>query len=144
MPQFDITHYGSQIFWFLLCFAVLYLFVNLVILPRILSILQNRKNVIDTDLSSASELDEKIYQLQFATENLRKDANQKHQTKLEEVAKNAAAQREKMIEDFKEKFDALTQKSRQELKNFIENSQISSQAAVKNLTQKISEKLLKN
>ncbi len=143
MPQFDLTHYQSQIFWFSLCFATLYFFASTIILPRITKILQNRNNVINADLSSVDALDKKIDQLQIETENLRKKATKKYQSKLEEVAKNAAKQREEMIEEFKEKFEKITHNSRQELKKFVEQSNLQSEFAAKDLAQKISTKLLK-
>ena len=144
MPQFDITHYSSQIFWFLLCFSVLYVFISRIILPRITDILNNRKKAIDDNLSEAEQLDEKIHQLQIKNEKLKKEASEKYQAKLEEAGKEAARQREKMIEEFKEKFDEITKKSRAELKNFIDKSNLESEAAVKNLTKQISSKLLNN
>jgi F-type H+-transporting ATPase subunit b len=144
MPQLDFTTYSSQIFWFLLCFTALYLCVSRMILPRISGILQNRKNIVDADLSSAAALDNKIHELQSKTENLRKDANQKYQIKLEEAAKNAAQSREKMIENLKEKLDQSTKKSFQELKDLIEQSHAQSKVAIQNLTSQITEKLLNN
>jgi F-type H+-transporting ATPase subunit b len=75
MPQLDISTYIPQIFWFLICFAVLYTFVACIILPRITNILKERKRVIDADLTSAHELDSKIDDLQIRTEKLRREAN---------------------------------------------------------------------
>lgn len=144
MPQFDITHYNSQIFWFLLCFLVLYIFTSRIILPRITNILGSRKTVIDADLSEAEKLDEKIHELRVKSDDLKKNASEKYQAKLEETAKEAGKQREKMIEEFKEKFDEITKKSRAELKNFVEKSNSESEVAVKNLTAQISNKLLSN
>ncbi len=141
MPQLDITTYGAQIFWFLLCFATLYIFSSRIILPRIRNILKDRKAVIDADLSLATALDDKIYELHLKTESLRKDASTKYQTKLDEVAKNAATQREKMIEGLKEKIEKITDKSRSELKDFIAKSRADSEVAIKNLSQKIKEKI---
>ena len=141
MPQLDITTYGAQIFWFLLCFATLYIFSSRIILPRIRNILKDRKAVIDADLSLATALDDKIYELHLKTESLRKDASTKYQTKLDEVAKNAATQREKMIEGLKEKIAKITDKSRSELKDFIAKSRADSEVAIKNLSQKIKEKI---
>ena len=114
MPQLDTAQYGSQLFWFFLCFAALYIFASRIILPRIRNILSERKSVIDADLSSASDLDDKIYVLQNKTDALKKDANQKYQTKLEEVAKEASAKREKMLSELKEKIEQITEKSRSE------------------------------
>lgn len=142
MPQLDLTTYSSQIFWFTICFAILYFFASKIILPRIHAILKDRKAVIDADLSAAAKLDDEIHGIQIKTDILRKDANKQYQLKLEEVAKEAAKQREKMIEELKEKFDQITQKSRQELRDFIEKSHTQSELAVKDLVQKITEKLL--
>jgi F-type H+-transporting ATPase subunit b len=141
MPQLDTSQYGSQLFWFFLCFAVLYIFASRIILPRIRNILNERKNVIDADLSSAASLDDKIYTLQQKTDSLRKDASQKYQIKLDEVSKDASVKREKMLLELKEKIEQITEKSRSELKDFIAKSHAESEAAIKNLSQKIKEKL---
>lgn len=141
MPQLDTSQYGSQLFWFFLCFVVLYIFASRIILPRIRNILNERKNVIDADLSSAASLDDKIYTLQQKTDSLRKDASQKYQIKLDEVSKDASAKREKMLLELKEKIEQITEKSRSELKDFIAKSHAESEAAIKNLSQKIKEKL---
>ena len=141
MPQLDLTTYSSQIFWFLLCFIALYVTAAYVILPRIAAIIKNRKNIIDADLASAKELDDKIYELEASTDKLRKEANAKYQVKLEEAAKSAAKSREKMIEDLKEKIDKNIKKSHQELKDLIAKSQAQSEVAIKNLTQQIEQKL---
>jgi len=143
MPQFDFTTYSSQIFWFLICFATLYSFSFFVILPRIRSIIAERKRVIDADRSSAQELEDKISALHAKTDSMTKEASQKYQSKLEEVSKAATKQREKMVEELKEKIEKMTQKSRQELASFIENSHTKSQAAAQNLVQIIKAKIFK-
>jgi len=110
-------------------------------LPRIRNILKDRKAVVDADLSLATELDAKISALNAETEKLRHSASNQYQNKLEEVAKNAASQREKMIEELKEKIEKNTEKSRNELKDFINKSRADSEIAIKNLSQKIKEKI---
>lgn len=142
MPQLDLTTYSSQIFWFVLCFIALYLASWRVILPRIGSIIQKRKSIIDADLSLAKELDDKIYAIESATAELRKEATKKYQQQLEEAAKTATKQREKMIEDLKSKIDQDLQKSHQQLKDLIEKSRLESQAVIQNLTRQIAAKLL--
>lgn len=141
MPQLDLTTYSSQIFWFILCFIVLYVAVSGIILPRIAEIIKNRKNIVDADLSAAKSLEDKINQLQSSTENLRKDAAQKYQLKLEEASRSAAKQREKMIEALKEKIDQNIQKSHQQLKDLVAEAEAKSAVAIKNLAQQIEQKL---
>lgn len=142
MPQLDLTTYSSQIFWFTLCFIALYVTTSQLILPRIAAILKNRKNIIDADLASTADLNSQILELQNTTENLRKEATIKYQAKLEEAAKSATKQREKMIEDLKIKIDQNIQKSHQNLQNLIAESNAKSAIAIQNLTQQITKKLL--
>lgn len=141
MPQFDFTTYSSQIFWFSICFALLYLTMHCVVLPRIRNIISERKNVIDSDVTSAEELDSQITVIRVKTDILRKDAAQKYQAKLEETTREAMKQREKMIEELKEKIDDISKKSRQELKSFVEKSQAQSESAIQNLVQTIKAKI---
>jgi F-type H+-transporting ATPase subunit b len=141
MPQLDITNYISQIFWLGVCFLILYIFVSYIILPRIAAILQKRKNIINADLALASELDAKINAIQIEIEILRKDASQKYQLKIEQEAKENAKKREIMLEEMKIKIDRITQKSRQDLNNFIEESEAKSHDITRELVQKIKEKL---
>ena len=141
MPQLDLTTYSSQIFWFALCFIALYIASAKIILPRVAAILKNRKNIIDADLAAAKELDDKIYELESQTDKLRKEATSKYQIKLEEATKSAAKQREKMIEDLKNKIDQNIAKSQKELQDLITKSQSESEAAIKNISQQIEQKL---
>jgi len=141
MPQFDFTTYSSQIFWFSICFALLYFFVGKIILPRIQGIIEARKTVINADLSLASELDHKIDALQAKSNSLRSTASKEYNSKLEEAAKNSTKQRDKMLEDLKAKLDSTAQKSRQELKSFVEESKTKSESTITALVQKMKEQI---
>lgn len=142
MPQFDFTTYSSQIFWFLLCFTALYCSMHFIILPRIREIIENRKNVIESDMALTHELDQKIESLQTKTEKLRQEASKKYQSQIEETARQATKNRDKAVEEMKEKIDAITKKSRQEIKNFIKETEAKSASAIQNLIQEIKAKIL--
>jgi F-type H+-transporting ATPase subunit b len=55
-PPLDYATFPSQIFWLVIFFGALYLLMSRLVLPRIASILQVRKNQIDGDISRASAL----------------------------------------------------------------------------------------
>jgi F-type H+-transporting ATPase subunit b len=55
-PPFDTTTFASQIVWFALCFAVLYVVMSRVALPQIGSIIDKRKARIEGDLKEAERL----------------------------------------------------------------------------------------
>ncbi|MGV6871413.1 F0F1 ATP synthase subunit B [Pseudochelatococcus sp. B33] len=55
-PPFNAETYASQLFWLALTFAFLYWFVSKIALPRIGSVIEERRQRIDTDLADAATL----------------------------------------------------------------------------------------
>lgn len=55
-PPFDPSTFGSQLFWLVITFGILYYVMSKVALPRIGAILENRSNRIETDISEAQRL----------------------------------------------------------------------------------------
>lgn len=55
-PPFDPSHFPSQILWFVITFAVLYVVMSRVAMPRISSILDQRRVRIEGDLREADRL----------------------------------------------------------------------------------------
>ncbi len=56
LPQFDPTWFVSQFFWLVIAFAFLYFVFAKVTLPSISSVIENRKNIIESDLEEAEKL----------------------------------------------------------------------------------------
>ena len=55
-PPMDAHTFPSQIFWLVIFFALLYLLMSKVALPRMEAVLKNRHKAIESDLSKASAL----------------------------------------------------------------------------------------
>jgi len=142
MPQLDITTYFSQIFWFAICFAILYFFVSRVISPRIAEILKIRRTVIDRDTKEASDLDDKIVEIETKTLDLRKNATLKYQTTIENAVKEANVQKEKTINDLKVRFEEMTTKSRKDIEKFVNDSQSDINDSIKKLSAEINKAIL--
>jgi F-type H+-transporting ATPase subunit b len=68
MPQLDPTFYASQLFWLLISFAILFLLMWKVALPRVSDILTTRQNRIDQDLERAAGLKEEADEVMTAYE----------------------------------------------------------------------------
>lgn len=68
LPQFDPTWFASQAFWLLLAFGVMYLAFSRRTLPDISSIIENRKNHIQSDLDQAEDLTSQAESVQGAYE----------------------------------------------------------------------------
>jgi F-type H+-transporting ATPase subunit b len=56
MPQFDVTTFASQVFWLVVLFALLYVVMWRVALPRVSDLLRQRQERIDDDLEKAAKL----------------------------------------------------------------------------------------
>ena len=59
MPQLDFSTFPNQIFWLVVTLVVIYLVLSRVALPRIRSVLAERKGTITNDLAAAEELKQK-------------------------------------------------------------------------------------
>ncbi len=142
MPQFDFTTYSSQIFWFSLCFVVLYLAVSLVILPRIRDIIAIRKNVVDSDKLAAGKIERKISDLKNKTEKLHKEASSNYESKMNEISSKALRDRDEALTKLKSDLEERVKKSRLELKSFVETSEVNAVSAIQSLVQNIKTKIL--
>ncbi|MDH3737705.1 MAG: F0F1 ATP synthase subunit B' [Alphaproteobacteria bacterium] len=95
MPQFDTTTFASQIFWLVVCFAIVFVFVWRVALPRITDTLENRQRKISDDLAKASELADQTDEVMAAYEARLAEARASAHEELHAAATRAAAEAER-------------------------------------------------
>ncbi len=142
MPQFDFTTYLSQIFWFGICFATLFLSAHFLILPRIRQIIEKRSQLIETDQNLASEISIKTDEInKEAEENLRQ-ANLQYQNKIAEILKENQRIRDIKITELKENLEKKISKSREEIKEFIENSKTTNTKIINSTIEIIKNKII--
>lgn len=142
MPQFDFSTYNPQIFWFTLCFAVLYLSVSFMILPRIRNIITAREGVVASDKSASKKLEEQINDLQNKTEKLQHESSDAYEEKLEEISRKVAKDRERALTNLKNDLDERAKKSRAEFKLLLITAEAQALTAVQTLVQNIRTKIL--
>ena len=90
-PPFDATTFASQLFWFALTFIALYLLMSRVALPRIGSILEERRKRIEGDLAEAQRLKGESDAAIAAHEKALSEARGRAQTLANETREKAAA-----------------------------------------------------
>jgi F-type H+-transporting ATPase subunit b len=56
MPQLDFSTFPAQLFWLAVTFIVLYVLMRWLALPRVASIIRNRRDQLDDDLARAEQL----------------------------------------------------------------------------------------
>lgn len=69
MPQLDFTTFPNQIFWLVVTIVVLYLILSRVALPRIGSVLADRRGTITSDIAAAEEAKRKAAEAEEAYQN---------------------------------------------------------------------------
>ena len=65
-PAFETQYWPSQIFWLIVTFAILYLVLSRMILPKISSTLERRGSTIASDLDEAASLNDKAREAEQA------------------------------------------------------------------------------
>ncbi|KRB01500.1 hypothetical protein ASD83_08375 [Devosia sp. Root685] len=78
-PPFDPATFPSQLLWLAITFGLLYVLMSKVALPRIGSILENRKSIVDADLAAADASRQKTDAAIAAYEAALADARSKAQ-----------------------------------------------------------------
>ncbi len=101
-PPFDATTFASQLLWFAITFAVLYVLLSRVALPQIGSIIEKRKARIEGDLREAERLRGETDKAVAAYEQALADARQNAHAIAEETRASIKADLEgkrKAVED---------------------------------------------
>jgi F-type H+-transporting ATPase subunit b len=98
-PPFEKQTFPSQLLWFTLVFIALYLLMSRVALPRVGSILDERRKRIDGDLAEAQRLKGESDAAIAAHEKALADARARAQTLANETHQKAAAAAEARRKD---------------------------------------------
>jgi F-type H+-transporting ATPase subunit b len=85
MPQLDFSTFPSQLFWLTITFAVLYLLMAKLILPRIESVIGARQSRMDGDLERASRMQSEAEAVMAAYEKALATAREKAQATMKET-----------------------------------------------------------
>jgi F-type H+-transporting ATPase subunit b len=105
-PPFDPQTFASQLFWLVLTFVVLYLSMSRVALPRIGSILEERRRRIEGDLAEAQRLKDVSDAAITAYEKALADARGRAQVLANEARQKASAAGEIRRKDIAAKLNA--------------------------------------
>ena len=118
MPQLNTEYWASQIFWLILIFAILYLIIWKIFLPRITYSIENRKSRLVNDLDEVQKL----------KENAEKKLNE-YNIIIEKSKKEA----KKIIEDSKKKLDRDIESKKHKFNDEIEKELVATEEEIKYL-----------
>ncbi|MSP89723.1 MAG: F0F1 ATP synthase subunit B' [Alphaproteobacteria bacterium] len=91
MPQLDIAWFPSQLIWLAISFALLYLALARVALPRIAEVLESRQSRISNDLERAGRMKDEATQVLADYEKALADARARAQAQLKAAVDEMAA-----------------------------------------------------
>jgi F-type H+-transporting ATPase subunit b len=97
MPQFDTSTFAGQVFWLVLSFGLLYVLVSRVILPKFISIVDQREDRISQDIRAAKDLQKEIDYLQAKVAETKRQA-------IREVTELYDKEKRSLEESFKKEF----------------------------------------
>ena len=139
MPQLRTEFFSSQIFWLTICILVLFLLFRFVFLPKIMYIINYRKEQIGSKLQSAKTNVHKIEKLENDYELKIKDINSKIEAIKVASRKEIQAEFDKKIQQSSEELDAKFFAATIELHEQFDNLDVTS--AAKQLFEKFLDKI---
>jgi F-type H+-transporting ATPase subunit b len=102
VPQLDISTFTPQLIWLVITFAILYVLMATLALPRVGGIIAARRGKIDGDVEKASAMKVEAEAVLAAYERALANARQAAQASLKETTDRlsaAAAERQKVLSD---------------------------------------------
>lgn len=89
LPQLDYTTWPSQIFWLVMLFTIGYVIMARIVIPRIGTVLEERHNKLNGDLSKAREANEDAAKIRANYEKTLENARADAAAHAKEVAAKA-------------------------------------------------------
>ncbi len=109
MPQFDLSTAPSQIFWLLVIFALMFLVLWRLVLPRVGGVMEHRQSKIDDDLARAERMKSEAEQVLADYEKALADARAKAGEAMKQASDAAQAEANARIAAFSAELEQKTE-----------------------------------
>lgn len=142
MPQLDVSTYPSQLFWLAVSFALLFILMNWVAIPRIGRALERREARIREDVSRAEAVRAEAEQILLQYEAGLKEARAAGHAQIQaagQAAQKAAADR---LAALKSELDQEARAAEQRMAAIKEKTLADIQPAIEGLAKAAAEKLI--
>ena len=142
MPQLDPTYWGSQAFWLILIFTILYISIAKFYLPKIKDNLDDRENRIKEDLDAANKF-KKLSELKFREyekilEDSKKEVLKIHLESKNKLDKDIQGKKDIMEKEIENEINKAKKEIAELKKNSISDIQKISKDLASNIIENIS------
>ena len=144
MPQFDVTHFSSQIFWLLVCFGIVYILSKKLFMPRMSNIIDSRSNKIDELKVETEKLNERLLEINKNIESIRNDSIAKYSKIISNAKLESSKRRAKFIKENQTQISDLQNRSDLIINDILKYYSNNSKVAIDNLAKKILDRLISN
>lgn len=141
MPQFWLEDFAPQLVWFGIAFALLYVLMSKIALPRIANILEDRQGRIANDLDQAEQLKAKAEKVIADYEAALSEARAQAKSTLAETALKLAEETEKRTAEVTERLNAEAEAAANRIADAKQAAMAEVREVAIDLTQSISEKM---
>jgi len=129
LPQMDITTFPSQLFWLVITFAILYIFMWRVVIPKLSTTIEERKDKISNDINEAEKFNSEATGILEKYEEQMSSASQNASTiisesksQMNEYFENLKLENEKKIEEMIRKSQEMIKSREKESINEVRNA----------------------
>ena len=145
LPQMDITTFPSQLFWLVITFAILYIFMWRVVIPKLSTTIEERKDKISNDINEAEKFNSEATGIHEKYEEQMSSASQNASTiisesksQMNEYFENLKLENEKKIEEMIRKSQEMIKSREKASINEVRNATLET---VKEITVKYLDKI---
>ncbi len=133
MPQLNVTTYPGQVFWLAVTFAVLFIIMWKVALPRVGEVIEARQQKIAADLERAEKLKQEVDEITADYEKTLADARAKAQEEMRKAQDKIKADQAKK----QEKIDADLASRVAEAEERIDNAREAAMEQIRDVAEEI-------
>lgn len=145
LPQMDITTFPSQLFWLVITFAILYIFMWRVVIPKLSTTIEERKDKISNDINEAEKFNSEATGILEKYEEQMSSASQNASTiisesksQMNEYFENLKLENEKKIGEMIKRSQEMIKSREKESINEVRNATLET---VKEITVKYLDKI---
>jgi F-type H+-transporting ATPase subunit b len=116
MPQFEISTFSSQLFWFFTCWGILFIYLWKFLVPRMTAKLSDREHKIKSILAEASNFESQTVNMLSKYEDELNRFKQVQKARLQQVTAFIQKSKEDLEGDLKKDLHAAVDKLEEKLK----------------------------